>query len=192
MRYSKDHKKKTRQKILETAGKLIKKQGVKNTSIDQIMGEAGLTRGGFYAHFKSKNQLVSEMLKLNTGLMRMLMEREGDEDDELVAETIRIFTTYLNPENRKKVGTGCTLATMPLESARGNKAVRKAYTRRFETILNEIEKGLSGNKDSKSRALTTAVLAIGGVILSRATDNSNISDEIEKICLKEIKSQLTG
>ena len=192
MRYPKDHKLKTRQKILETAGRLIKKQGVNNTSIDQIMGEAGLTRGGFYAHFKSKNHLVSEILKMNTGLMRMLRERKGDSDDELIAETIRIFNTYLKPENRKKVGSSCTLATMPLESARGNKTVRNAYTRRFETILNEIEKGMLVNKDSKSRALTAAVLAIGGVILSRATDNSKIADEIERICLKEIKSQLTN
>ena len=190
MRYSKDHKAKTRARILSVAAKLFKKQGIQSTTIDQIMNRAGLTRGGFYAHFRSKQDLVIEIFKMKSGLLRMLSDRNGTDAEELNKQTIDIFRTYLDPKNRRKVGTTCTLATMPMESARGSARIRKAYTNRLESILHKLEQGRNKSRVERQRLLKAAILAIGGIILSRATDNSAIARDIEAVSLEEIESLL--
>ena len=190
MRYKRDHKRKSREKILEAADKRIKKQGVRNSSIDEIMLDAGLTRGTFYAHFKSKEHLLIEVILSNTGLLKMLRDRQGESEEELVNQTIDVFRKYLDSANRKTVGTTCTLATMPLESARGNSKIRKAYTERFNLVYDELLAGRKTDEKSRHQLLRILVLAIGGVTLSRATDGSKIADEIEKVCLSEIESLL--
>ena len=190
MRYSKDHKDKTREKILKAAGNLFRKHGVNNTSIDKLMSSIGLTRGGFYAHFKSKGHLILEIMKQNNGLVKWLRDRNGTDKHELMDEALTSIQVYLNPKNRKIVGDSCNLSALAGDVGRGSKAMRYAYAKRLEIVIDEIMRSLPDSSDKDRRAILTAILVVGGQLLSRAVEPGEFSDLIEKISYEEVSDLL--
>jgi TetR/AcrR family transcriptional repressor of nem operon len=157
------------------------------------MASAGLTRGGFYAHFKSKDELILEVMKGNSGLVRWLTERPSAAGDELLSEAAGCFRTYLDPDKRDAVASSCLLASMLQEASRGSKAMRRAYASRFKIVIDELERSFrTEDTEIRRRAVLAAVLAIGSLNLSLAMDAGNFSDEIERISLEEIERLLLG
>src|SRR2546430_6731723 len=160
MRYSRRHKEETHNRLLKKAAEEFRRNGVQGTGIAPLMGRLGLTHGGFYAHFDSKNELIAEA----TGPMfedalsrRMLAAAEAAPKGKAVRA---IVTHYLSPEHRDS-REGCALAGLAGEMARQPEPVRNAYMSALNHRLKRIAALLPGD-DEKAR-FDRARLLVAGV-----------------------------
>lgn len=190
MRYSKEHKAETRQRILDVAAPLLRRDGFSAVSVDKLMRAADLTRGGFYAHFQSKEQLIESILSRNAGLVRMLDDREGGEAQELNAQALSILKQYLDPQNLDEIIEGCPLATMPIDATRSSPRLRGAYGQRFWALIEQLKRGFGKRKRDEEDAIVAAVIAVGGIVFARATTSVEHSAKIEAACAKHIATML--
>ena len=186
MRYNSEHKAKSRERIIEAARRLFRKRGFDGASIDQVMHEAGLTRGAFYAHFESKEDLVSEVLGIEAGLVQRLRGAAAAPDP--AAASLRALAEYLEPGQRNDVATGCPLVAHPVDSIRGDEARRQGYTDRLRSLTDSLQAVLDDERDD---AVLVSVLAVGGALLSSASSDPQLSDEIGRVCLDQIKATLS-
>ncbi len=191
MRYSKEHKAETRERILEAAAPLFRRHGIEAVSVDELMSEAGLTRGGFYAHFKSKEALAVEIMGRDTGLVRMMKDREGETPAELSRAALRILSDYMAPQNRDEVAAGCPLVSMPVDVARGPRPLQRGYAKRFVELIRQLRRGLSGQRHAESDAIAAAVLAVGGVLFARSCDDAEQAAKIERACRRQVGKLLS-
>lgn len=188
MRYPKDQKDKTRQQILDAAARVFRRHGFQAGSVDVVMKEAGLTAGGFYAHFESKAALFAEAI---LGTLRNGTVVYGRDTPDLEgAERVRsIAGKYLSPAHREHIDQGCVLPPLLADLPRQEESVRCE----FEKVLEEAASGLAvapaaeGDAQSKSPADPDqgwAVLAmlVGGMSLARAVADKDLSDRILLAC----------
>ena len=190
MRYSKEHKAETRNQIIETAAPLFRRFGFDGVSVEKLMNAVNLTRGGFYAHFKSKEALIETILTRNAGLVRMLSDREGSSRESLNSDALQILSDYLKPENLEEIIEGCPLATMPIDATRASPRLRTAYGNRFGNLIRELTRGLGKRRKDEDKAIAVAVLAVGGIILARASSSPEEATKIENACSKTIAGML--
>lgn len=141
MRLTTENKEKIREKILKGAADLFRKHGVDDVNLDQVMGAAGLTRGAFYAHFKSKNALFAAIVQDQHPLLRMLTARQGHTADELWADMLTIFSGYMSPDYHEQVFTGCTLAALQGDVTRANPEIKQAYAHVWKEVLAQMIRG---------------------------------------------------
>ena len=188
MRYTAEHKDQSRTKILEAARQLFRSHGFEGASIDQVMGAAGLTRGAFYAHFDSKDDLVQHVLAIEAGLVKAL-HRAADADDPRTAG-FTALADYLDPAQRVNVASGCPLVAHPVDAIRGDASRRDGYTQRLASLIDAIG-AIAGYDTSSDDAILIAVLAIGGGLLSAASSDPLLADRIEEVCLDKIRGSLT-
>ena len=177
MRYEEGHKEATRQHIISVAAKLFRKSGIAATGLAGIMAEAGLTNGAFYAHFKSKEDLVREVLIYSLEIFSTdFWLKVGDDSAKL--ETA--ICAYLGPRHRDKPEQGCPTAALVAEVARESKATRNAFTESFKEQVNAIVKGLNGKSSQVIRQDVLAVhgLLVGSLQIARAVTDEKLSNEI--------------
>ncbi len=191
MRYSKEHKAQTRERILDEAAPLFRQYGFDGVSVDQLMQAAGLTRGAFYAHFDSKEALLADVMARDSGLVKMLQDRKGPKPADLNAQASAILSDYLDPSNRAEVGEGCPLASMAGDAARGPTPLRRRYGDRFSALIKHLQRGLGRSRKDEADAVVAAVLAVGGVLISRAIDDAATADRVEQICRQEVRARLS-
>src|SRR3954452_21308245 len=134
MRYPRDQKQATRQRILEAAGRRFKRDGIDGAGVAAVMAEAGLTNGAFYAHFKSKEDLVANVLADQLRAQCQSLDalpagRAGVE---------KLVRLYLSPEHREQYADGCPSAALPDEVVRRPSATKKAFTAEAIGIVDEI------------------------------------------------------
>jgi len=188
MSYSPEHKRRTRERIVESAARLFKRDGFENTGIDAIMADADLTRGGFYAHFKSKEELFAEAIRppcfYDGEALAKLQSRD---------KLRRIIEAYLSRGHRDNPGAGCALPALAGDVARTQGDARKRYSRLATGLVKVIEKGLEIPDKAKAEktAFATLALLIGGLSLARALGSGRISDRILAAC-RESAFSLTG
>jgi TetR/AcrR family transcriptional repressor of nem operon len=174
MRYSKTHKESTRKRILARAASLFRREGYQGVGIDRIMAAAHLTRGGFYAHFRSKAALFAEVLDQESDFVRRVRA---------AADVREVISLYLDPENRKKVAHGCNLATLTNDVARRGPAARAAFSGQVESLAAEFEAQLpAACADRRARALEAVALCVGGISLARGIGDENLAREVLAIC----------
>jgi TetR/AcrR family transcriptional repressor of nem operon len=156
------HNAAVREKILEGAGRLFRKVGYDAAGIDALMASAGLTRGAFYAHFKSKNDLFIEVLREDHPLLRKLQTRDGSGTDDLWQGMRQIFREYLNPANLDEVSVGCSLAALGSDVTQSGEAARRAYEDAHRSILQEMRRGqpITADDPHLVAALTVVVGAV--------------------------------
>jgi TetR/AcrR family transcriptional repressor of nem operon len=181
MPYSAEHKDKTRKKIVETARVLFNRHGFNGVSIDMVMQEAGLTRGGFYNHFKNKEELFSE------AVMSFLMGRgaEWREDAGVDVTNLRpemahqMIDAYLSPEHLDDLDGQCPMIALPSDIARGGIEAQQSFQTLLEAMVSLFETNMSSN-DSTNRqwAQAIAALCVGGMVLSRALPDSTLAKEV--------------
>lgn len=121
------HKARTRHRIVAAAGHAFRRRGAEAPTVDELMAAAGLTRGGFYAHFDSKQALLAEVLATDHGLIRHLSQREAGSAASWLAQTRRVFAEYLNADHLAEVAAGCTFAALAAEAARTDEAAREGF-----------------------------------------------------------------
>ncbi len=180
MRYAPDQKEKTRARILEAAATTFRRQGYHATGVDKVMEEAGLTAGGFYAHFPSKDALLAEALEhyaaQSSGkLTEGLSDRSGPE------QVGAIVDRYLRPEHRERPEDGCPLPSLAPEVSRAGDASRRAFERLVGDLIATFAARLPPNK-GQDRAIALAALCVGGMTLARAVHDPGFSDRILKAC----------
>ena len=185
MRYAQEHKAKTRQKILQAAARLFREFGYDGVGVDAIMAKAGLTAGGFYAHFPSKRALFDEALltALETGkTAQAAAASKGAAADE--AERLRLMIkNYLSRQHRDQVADGCPLPALTPDAARGGEASRENYERQLLQYVNRLEALLpAGAAARRDTALALMAQCVGGLMLARAVKDERLSDRILKAC----------
>lgn len=174
------HKRQTRDKILEAASRLFRERGFNGVGVDAVMAEAGLTAGGFYAHFKSKEALFSETfaatLKARTETLQARLKGQSG------IEWLRtLINSYLSRTHRDMIADGCPLPALTSDIARGSDATREAYEKHLRQYLSEIEANMpEGSTPKRDRALALIAHLMGGVTLARAVSDENLSNEILK------------
>jgi TetR/AcrR family transcriptional regulator, transcriptional repressor for nem operon len=175
-RYGKEHKEATRQRILETAGRRLKTDGIDGSGVATLMADAGLTNGAFYAHFSSKEDLVAHVVADQIGSQaRSVSElppgRAG----------LRAFVQfYLSAEHRDDPGSGCPAAALLDEIGRGPAGAKDAYTEGVRVILEQIAVRLSPRspQSAQGKALALYTMAVGTLQLSRALSDPALADEV--------------
>ena len=141
MPLNKQHKAQTRARILESAQNLFKSQGYKNTGIDQIMSGAGLTRGGFYAHFKSKNDLIAASLGGQNG-NRFMASLMTSSEIPFPARVDGLLQGYLSTSHRDNPGGGCPVAAVSSSVGQMGGDAALAYGRLFDGMARALQKHL--------------------------------------------------
>ena len=181
MPYKPEHKAETRTRIVRAARRLFNRHGYAGVSIDGIMAEAGLTRGGFYAHFSSKDELYAEAITLI--LKEHPIENwEGVEFDPAGCDVARqIVNAYLSNQHFDDIDGSCPMVTQPTDVARGGEPVKDAFTKVFETLVNGLTNDMKGRvADHQQRALAVATLCVGGMVIARAVDREDLSTRVRE------------
>jgi AcrR family transcriptional regulator len=178
MRFEKGHKAATRQRIVETAGKKFRREGVAAVGIAGLMAEAGLTHGGFYAHFECKEALVREAMDAALDETRARMDRAAETNGAGIEGLIR---NYLRPSHRDTPERGCAIASLAAEIARHDSQTRAAFGARIEAFLTRLEGHLSpplSGAEKRQKAIGILAVMLGALQLSRVMVDADSSDEI--------------
>ena len=192
MRYSKDHKRISRAAIIRTAAQWFRRHGYDAVSIDTLMSAAGLTRGGFYGHFRSKADLYTAVLADEHDFVQRLRARCGETISELGDEGVEVARGYLHPDHRKGVIKGCALASLAMDTARATNGAQKAYAGVVRKISEEFGRGFDDFKPLDDRTLSALATCIGGLLLSSATAaDSELSQAISLAASKQVSSTLS-
>lgn len=174
-RYGNEHKEETRRRILESAGRRLKRDGIDGSGIAALMADAGLTNGAFYAHFASKEDLVAsvvqEELRLQCATLDVLAPG--------VAGVEQLVRGYLSPEHRDHREEGCPHAALLDEIGRSPEATKDAYTTGTKTLVDEIATRISPDhpETAHGRALILFTMMVGTLQLSRAVTDPALADE---------------
>jgi len=167
-----------RARVLEVAGRLFREKGLDGIGVDALMKGAGLTHGGFYANFESKEDLMAQacehaLAELVTRWGKVVGGANGD-------PLATVVTGYLSARHRDDPRNGCVLAALGADLARKSPAVRHGVTegmRRFIELLTRIVPGRS-RAARRKRALALYASLVGAMVLARAVDDPALSTEI--------------
>lgn len=177
MRYAKGHKAGTRQKILETASREFRRQGLDGIGLADIMSQAGLTHGGFYSHFSSKDELVRQTLhETFTPLKNTVFRHEGESRN--LEEIIR---GYLSPRHRNHPERGCPAAALVEEIARQPRDTRQVFSEILNERLIDLENGLPRGlslKIRRKKAMAIFSTIMGALQLSRTVPDPETSEQL--------------
>jgi AcrR family transcriptional regulator len=176
MRYGKDQKQATRQRILEAAGRRFKQDGIDGAGVAAVMSDAGLTNGAFYAHFASKEDLVANVLADQLSAQRQSFDAQPSDR----AGTEAIIRAYLSPQHRDQSADGCPSAALLDEIARRPSATRHVYTDELLGIADDIAARLDPTHPDAARtdALALFGVMIGTLQLARALTDRDLSDQL--------------
>jgi TetR/AcrR family transcriptional regulator, transcriptional repressor for nem operon len=176
VRYTKEHKQATRQRIIEAAGRRFKQDGIDSSGVSTLMADAGLTNGAFYTHFASKDGLVSAVI---TDQLR----GQCESTDTLTpgrAGVEQLVRQYLSAEHRDNPGYGCPSAALLDEIGRCTDATRHAYTDGVLAVIDVIAAGLAPRDPESVRLKALSIYAgmVGTLQLSRALADRQLADAV--------------
>jgi TetR/AcrR family transcriptional repressor of nem operon len=178
MKVSRIQEAENHERILDVATRLFRERGIDGIGVSDLMKAAGLTHGGFYGHFKSKEDLVAQacaraVLRMRQNWTNVIDQATGDPVEALAA-------TYLTPKHRDATGRGCPMAAIGSEIARQGPPVRRAFTDELRPFLDYLSHNVQGNTNSlrRQKALATYASLVGALIVSRAVDDPDLSNEI--------------
>jgi TetR/AcrR family transcriptional repressor of nem operon len=191
MRYSDTHKAETHAKLVKLAGRALREKGPEGLSVADLMASAGLTHGGFYAHFKSKGALLTEALQ---GIFE-----ESNHKLEKLAEGLpprlalaQFVDTYVSSAHRDKPSTGCPIVALNSDLPRQSRQFRAAFDAGVKRLVGSLARQIKDARIADSETLAPSVLSamVGAVILSRAVSDETLSDGLLASARKNIKAQL--
>jgi AcrR family transcriptional regulator len=181
MPYSPDHKAKTRARIVEQARILFNRNGFSSVTIDDVMAAAGLTRGGFYNHFKTKDALYAEAVaSFLNGRGKTWRDEAGISPEKGGPDTVRaMIDSYLSAAHLGDLDGQCPMIALPSDVARATPEARTAYGRLLGAMSWLFAHNLPDDQDER-RALSLALsaLCVGGMVLARSIDDAELADEV--------------
>lgn len=177
-----------RDRIVETAAQLFRERGFAGIGVADLMKEAGLTHGGFYGHFASKEDLIAEasVRALTQSLAGWSRLAERAPDDPLAA----LAATYLTSNHRDDPGAGCLLAALGPEVSRQGPAVRRAVTDYVRSACDLLEKMIPGKSKAarRQKVIATYATLVGAMVMARAVDDRALSKEILEAGLASVSA----
>lgn len=175
----------THARIVETAARAIRRSGYDGTGVADIMKEAGLTHGGFYAHFPSRDAMLAEAADRageDTLALAKKVIAEVPQDQALKA----LMNIYLSDEHLANVENGCSLAALGSEMPRQASAVRRASTCRVKELIALVKSRFLADKpDAYEKALVMFSTMVGTLLLARAVDDPELSEAFRRAALKQ-------
>lgn len=191
MRVSQAEMDSNHQRIVEGTSRLLRERGVHNTSVADAMSEAGLTHGGFYRHFKTKDDLVVAGIQSTFEAIAAHLElQQLDTDPRDVAAQYRAI--YLSDEHVGNPGQGCPVPALGGEVARESPTLREAFGAGFRRVADALAKGMPGTPpERESRALRELATLVGAVVVARASDSETARLMLEA-CRGSVKDAAQG
>jgi TetR/AcrR family transcriptional repressor of nem operon len=179
MRYSKEHKSETHARIVKKASVKLRERGAHGIGVADLMKDAGLTHGGFYAHFASREALVIEAFAyaMDRSTARWRKKAEEIPPDQRFAA---IVDAYLTPLHRDDPGNGCAVPALAAEIAREGVKTRRAFSAKLEQMIDMMAEQIPGRsrKAAREQAMASLATMVGTMILSRAGGGGELSDDI--------------
>ena len=179
MRYSREHKLETHARIVKKASVRLREKGAHGIGVADLMKDAGLTHGGFYAHFDSREALVIEAfahaMDRSTEHWRKLAERTPPEH-----RMAAIVDSYLTPVHRDDPGHGCAIPALSAEIARESPKTRKAFAAKLEQMIDALAVQIPDlpRKAARKQAMAAIATMMGTLVMARVAGNGEFSDEI--------------
>jgi TetR/AcrR family transcriptional repressor of nem operon len=179
MNHEPSRKELTHERIVTAAARAIRRSGYAGTGVADIMKEAGLTHGGFYAHFDSRTQLLAEAADRagaqSMERMRKVTDRAAPDD------ALRAFVdAYLSDAHVEAPETGCSLAALGTEMPRQAPEVRQVCARRLKDMVDLVERQLPewGAPGRHEKALAVMSCLVGAMVLARASGDKRVSKDV--------------
>src|SRR5271167_1631189 len=187
MRVSKEKAAQNRERILTSAARLFREHGIGATGVDAITEDAGLTHGGLYSQFGSKEAIAAEAIRFALARGRRVWQRALERNPGRRAIPA-IVDSYLSPAHRDARGTGCVVAALGTDIARQPRRVRQAFTKEIKDDLEFLSRLISNGSDSRGFEDAIAAFAsmAGALILARAGSDDELSDLILKSTAKRV------
>ena len=172
MKVSREQMKANRQRILTEAGRLFRAKGFDAVGVAEVMQAAGLTHGGFYGHFSSKDDLIAQTVA-------HMFEPSDDAKSE-TADLSAFIDAYLSPKHRQGVAAGCPTAALVADIRRQGPEARDALTSGVRSQIDRITAAISDTPSPEARRDATGAWAtmVGAVIMARTLDDEALSDQI--------------
>jgi TetR/AcrR family transcriptional repressor of nem operon len=182
MRYSREHKQETHDRIVRKASVRLREKGAHGIGVADLMKEAGLTHGGFYAHFDSREALVIEAFAY-------AMDRSMEHWRKLIGEAAPekrlalIAESYLSTLHRDNPGHGCSIPALGAEIARESPKTRKAFAGKLDEMIETLADTIPNvpRKAARKQAIATLATMAGTMLLARIAGSSELSDEMLKV-----------
>jgi len=177
----------THERIVGAAARAIRRSGYGGTAVADIMQDAGLTHGGFYAHFASREAMLAEAADRAgaEGVAAMARIAAAAPPQRALQALLR---AYLSKAHVEGVETGCAVAALGSEMPRQAPEVRRAATRRIKEMIDLVARQSPdwGQPGAHQRALVTVATMMGALVLARAVDDARLSDALRKAALKHL------
>lgn len=191
MRVSKEQAAQNRQHILTAATRLFREHGIHATGVDAITKEAGLTHGGLYSQFGSKEAIAAEAIRFAVRRAKHLWQRAVERKPGTTAFH-SIVEGYLSREHRNDLGGGCVVAALGADIARQPPSVREAFTQELGDVFELLAQLIPA--DDSSRRYDDAIAAfagmVGALILARAVNDTALAERILQTTAKRITQQI--
>ncbi len=179
MGHSQSNKIENHDKIVRIAANRFRELGVDGVGVDGLMKEAGLTHGGFYRHFSSREELVGEAIEKALEDGSRNVQETVSKGQELSLEGL--VGAYLSKRHRDNLANSCAVTSLSSDTIRSNERGRSAYTRQVERYLDLLIGLISGNeKESRKKAISTLSTLVGALSMARAVNDKKLSREILK------------
>lgn len=186
MKVTKAKAEENRQQVIETSSRLFREKGFDGVGVSTLMQAAGLTHGGFYKQFESKDDLIAKATKaaLDQSSKQMPPLVEGNKRASLEAAVRH----YLSMQHRNSIADGCAFAALGPDAARHSPDVRRVMQRGFEDQLARLEAVVDAKGEASSReaAIATMATMAGALMLARAVEEETLSKEILDSAVKAI------
>ena len=170
MRVSREEMERSHERIVQGAARLFRKLGVENTSVADVMESAGLTHGGFYRHFDTKDALVSAALQAAFAQLKDVADRHLPGKDPEVALT-HYHMYYLSEAHLGNPAAACPVATLAGDIARATPALKEEFGQGVMRILETLTNCQSGpKKERQSAAMREFAMLVGAAVIARASD----------------------
>ncbi|MEU6546755.1 TetR/AcrR family transcriptional regulator [Streptomyces sp. NPDC046859] len=191
-RITKEEKARNRQNIVEAAGRMFRAQGIDAVGIADLMKEAGLTHGGFYNHFASKDELAAEVCNASFATSLGVLAQAVEDGDAPAGSALRrMVDDYLSAGHRDAQDGGCPSASLVIDAGRHDEAIQRSYAAGVEGYLTGFAAELAREHDgdlapqeARDQAVLLLSRLVGAMVLARAVRDVEpaLSDEILRTC----------
>jgi TetR/AcrR family transcriptional regulator, transcriptional repressor for nem operon len=181
MPFTSEHRERVREKIVRSARRMFNRHGFNAVSIDEVMADAGLTRGSFYGYFDSKSDLYAESI---TAILseKPIENWDGVSIDPRAPDVAaQIIGDYLSVGHFENIDGSCPLIALPNDISRTEESVKRAFESVLKVLVDIFEQGLERKGDpARQRALAITALCVGGMVLARTVEDRALADELRQ------------
>lgn len=182
MKVSRAQAEANRERILDSAAQLFRERGFDGIGLNDLMQAAGLTRGGFYGHFESKDDLAAQATRRALQANREQWKKQADRSLQAWVKA------YLSDAHRDRIGAGCGFVALAGDAARGGPAVREAFSEGVESLAATLQDQMPAASAAARREQALAMLStlVGALLLSRAVGDAGLSRELRDAARKSL------